>query len=92
MIDFTRQFSHELEGEYAGMEALHCSFYYDPDPEFEAVTKRASWSSTYRPGDEFWGAPGDRCEAWIQRVENSPNFQAALRHKPREVRIDQGDI
>jgi hypothetical protein len=92
MIDFTRQFTHEENGEYAGMEQLGCSFYYDPDPEFESVTKAADWSKTYRPGDQFWGAPADGAGPWIERVEGSPNFQSALRHEPRRVSLFQGPV
>jgi hypothetical protein len=93
IVDFTRQFSHEDEdGEYAGMEQLGCSFYYESDPEFEAVTKPADWNAAYRPGDQFWGAPVDHAHDWIARVEASPNFKAALVHAPRAAQINQGPV
>jgi hypothetical protein len=80
MIDFTRQFSHDdAAGEYVGMEQLYCSFYYDDDAFEDRVP-------------EIWGGTVDRSDAWVARVEAEPTFQAGLRHEPREVRIDQGDV
>ena len=93
MIDFTRQFSHEDEhGDYAGMEQLGCSFYYDVRSDFEALTKQASWSETYHPGDQFWGAPGERTADWIASVANSPSFQTAVRYPPRAAQIGQSYV
>jgi hypothetical protein len=43
-LDFVRQFSYDMDGEYDHMEQLHCSFLYDPTPALESVTPENLWS------------------------------------------------
>lgn len=81
-LHFTRQFTHEEEdGEYGGMEQLHCVIYYEPTPELRALTCTL-WSS--------------RCESlaeFFAQVDALPAFQIPVcDHTPLRAEIEQEDV
>jgi len=80
-FDFTRQFTHEEEGEYAGMEQLHCTTYYEPTTELRRIETNL-WSQNCASLDDFF-----------QRVERLAEFQLPLRaYSPLRAEIDQEDV
>ena len=80
-LGFTRQFTHEEDGEYAGMEQLHCTVYYEPTHELRAC-EATLWSSDCPSRDEFFA-----------RVEAMPAFQIPARgHAPLRAEIDQENV
>ena len=80
-LDLTRQFTHEEDGEYAGMEQLHCVIYYEPTPELRGLTRNL-WSSACASLAEFFA-----------RVEDMPEFRIpAERHKPLRSELDQEEV
>ena len=80
-LDLTRQFTHEEDGEYAGMEQLHCTMYYAPAPELRALTRNL-WSYDCASLAEFFA-----------RVEAMPEFQIPVNeHVPLRAAIDQENV
>lgn len=81
-LHLTRQFTHEEEdGEYAGMEQLHCIIYYDPTPELRALDRNL-WSSDCASRADFFA-----------RVEAMPEFQIpAHRHTAVRAELDQENV
>lgn len=78
----TRQFTHEEEdGEYGGMEQLHCIIYYEPTPELRGLARNL-WSSACASVADFFA-----------RVEGMPEFRIpAERHTPLRAELDQEDV
>jgi len=80
-LDFTRQFTHEEDGEYAGMEQLHCTVYYAPAPELDALQ-----------GD-LWSEQGGPLQEFFARVEAMPEFEIPTQsHSPVRAEIDQENV
>jgi hypothetical protein len=80
-LSFTRQFTHEEDGEYAGMEQLSCTIYYAPAPELQ-VLKTTLWSFDCPLLDEFFA-----------RVEGLTEFQIPTRRfTPIRAEIDQEEV
>jgi hypothetical protein len=65
-VDFTRQFVHEVDGEYDHMEQLHCTIYCEPLEELGEV-KTNLWSYDFPSLEEFFAA-----------VEALPEFQLPM--------------
>jgi hypothetical protein len=77
----TRQFTHEEDGEHAGMEQLHCIIYYEPTAELRALDRNL-WSTHCASLDDFFA-----------QVEAMPELQIpAQRHTPLRAEIDQEDV
>jgi hypothetical protein len=77
----TRQFTHEEDGEYAGMEQLHCIIYYEPAAELRTLNHNL-WSSHCASLADFFA-----------QVEAMPEFQVPThRHTPLRAEIDQEDV
>jgi hypothetical protein len=80
-FDFTRQFTHEEDSEYAGMEQLHCTIYYTPTPDLRGLDTNL-WSHDCSSLDDFF-----------RRVEQLPEFNLPLRsHVPLRAELDQEDV
>jgi hypothetical protein len=82
-VDFVRQFSLYVDGEYDHMEQLHCNFYFAP------TDLRRNLGS----GD-VWGDPETResLAKWVRDVEAQPAFVAAASEKPDATLIQQEEI
>ncbi|HEX8848273.1 MAG TPA: hypothetical protein VF761_01945, partial [Gemmatimonadaceae bacterium] len=65
-FDFTRQFTHEEEGEPAGMEQLSCTLYFPPTEERRALRTNL-WSFGFASAAEFFAA-----------VEALPEFRVVM--------------
>jgi len=77
-LGFVRQFSMEEDGEYAGMEQLHCIFFFEPTPELELLQGNM-WSFNYPTLDSFFA-----------EVEMRDAFKlASTTYRPIEVRVMQ---
>lgn len=80
-LDFTRQFTHEEDGEYAGMEQLSCTVYYAPTHELGELATNL-WSYDCPSLGEF-----------VARVEGLPAFQIPTqRFTPLRAEIDQDEV
>ena len=64
--DFTRQFTHEEDGEYVSMEQLSCTVYFRPADELASLKA------------ELWSFAFDSPEAYFAAVESLPEFRSAL--------------
>lgn len=77
----TRQFTHEEDGEYAGMEQLHCILYYEPAPELRTLDRNL-WSTACASLEDFFA-----------RVEAMPEFRIpAHGHVPLRVEVEQENV
>lgn len=77
-FNFTRQFTHEEDGAYAGMEQLGCTVLYEPAGELAAFDMNL-WSFDCGSVAEFFA-----------RVEAMPEFQIpTARFAPLRAAIDQ---
>lgn len=81
-VDFTRQFSHENEdGEYAGMEQLHCVIYYEPTDELRALTRN------------LWSSACDSVADFFARIVEMPEYRVPVeRYTPLRAETDQEDV
>jgi hypothetical protein len=80
-LDLTRQFAHEEDGEYIGMEQLHCTIYYEPTAELRTLENNL-WSSECASVAEFF-----------ERVAEMPEFQIPLRSRtPLRADIAQEEV
>jgi hypothetical protein len=80
-LDFTRQFTHDEDGEYAGMEQLHCTLYYEPVGDLLALD------------GTLWSYGFDSRESFFTQVEAMPEFQIpSHRHAPLRAEIDQENV
>lgn len=77
-LGFVRQFSMEEDGEYAGMEQLHCVFFFEPTPDLARLHGNM-WSFNYPDPDSFFVAV-EALEAF--KLASGP-------HIPIEVRVMQ---
>lgn len=78
--NLTRQFTHEEDGGYAGMEQLQLTILYEPTPDLAAVETNL-WSLDCASVDE-----------WFARVEALPEFHAAMSGQPVACEIFQDDV
>lgn len=77
-LNFTRQFMHEEDGEYAGMEQLGCTVYYPPVDELRAL------------GTNLWSLDCASPEEFFVRVEALVEFQIpTTRQTPLRAEVDQ---
>jgi hypothetical protein len=77
-LDFTRQFSFEEDGEYAGMEQLHCTFHFRDVADLETNV----WSSTFGSLADFFA-----------EVEALAEFQLPIaKARPFKVVITQEEV
>ncbi|MDX2059491.1 MAG: hypothetical protein SFV24_16895 [Gemmatimonadales bacterium] len=74
-LDFTRQFELPEDGQYSGMEQLHCTFHFPPSAAARALATNL-WSMNAPSLDAFFG-----------QVEATPQFRAAL-EMGRPVRVE----
>ena len=80
-LDLTRQFAHEENGEYLGMEQLHCTLYYEPTDKLRML-KCSLWSAECSSLGEFFA-----------RVEKMPEFQIPLSGStPLRADVGQEDV
>ncbi len=80
-LGFVRQFSLEEDGEYAGMEQLHCIFFFEPAPELAPI-RGNMWSFNYPDAASFFA-----------EVEARDAFKlAGTMYTPIEVRVMQGAV
>ena len=80
-LDLTRQFSHEEEGEYAGMEQLHCTLYYKPAPELRSLQA------------DLWSYDCASLSDFFTRVAGMPEFRIPVEsHTPLRAEIDQENV
>ena len=79
-LDFVRQFSFYIDGEYDHMEQLHLLFTCAPTPELLPLT-RNHWSFDYPSLGEYFAD-----------VENFPEFQTALQHSSWAVNVQQQQV
>jgi hypothetical protein len=80
-LALTRQFAHEENGEYLGIEQLHYTFYYEPTDELRAL-KCTLWSAHCSSLAEFF-----------DRVEQMPEFQIPVSGStPLRAEVDQENV
>lgn len=61
-VDFLRQFTvYSRDGDYDHMEQLHCTFFFEPTPELQALGSDSEWS-------------GRSLDVWFAQVEELPAF------------------
>jgi hypothetical protein len=76
-LDFVRQFSFHVDGEYDHMEQLHLELTCMPTQELLAI-ERNHWAFDYPSLAEYFAD-----------VESFPEFQIALMHSPWSVTVQQ---
>jgi hypothetical protein len=76
----TRQFTHEEDGEYAGMEQLRVTLHYEPTDDLREL-QTALWSQECAS-----------FAAWCARVEALPGFAAVLGRRPVGCEISQDEV
>lgn len=76
-LDFTRQFTYEEDGEYAGMAQLHCTLRFKPKRKLRKLGHANLWSFELER-DEFYA-----------RAVALPGFAFVLaeRPQPREIEV-----
>jgi hypothetical protein len=80
-FDFTRQFSTDDEdGEYEGMEQLHCKFSCDPDEELQELNTNL-WAYDFATLDEYFEA-----------VQALKEFQVATSRHKWNCEVTQGKV
>ena len=80
-LDLTRQFAHEENGQYVGMEQLHCTLYYQPTDELRALKCN------------LWSAHCSSLAEFFDRVEQLPEFQIPVRSStPLRADIGQENV
>lgn len=80
-FNFTRQFTHEEDGEYAGMEQLDCTIYYEPTPELRALQVN------------IWSYDSVSLAQFFARVEALPEFRLVTgAHTPVRAEVDQENV
>lgn len=80
-LDFTRQFAHEIDGEYDHMEQLQCTFYFTPEPDLRPLST------------SLWSSEAESLNAFFTQVEALPEFQVPItRYRPLRVRVTQEGV
>ena len=80
-FSFTRQFTHDEEGEYSGMEQLGCAFLYAPDHELSQLKT------------SLWSFDSPSLDAYFSQVEALPEFRVPLaRFTPISADISQEEV
>jgi hypothetical protein len=69
-LGFTRQFTIEEDGEYVGMEQLHCTTFFQPVPKLSALES------------SVWSYDSSSAEEFFTRTESMPEFQIPIREAP----------
>ncbi len=78
--NLTRQFTHEEDGEYAGMEQLQLTIRYAATPELEPVST------------SLWSYDCASVAEWFARVEALPEFQSVIGRQPLDCEVTQEDV
>jgi len=80
-LGFVRHFSIEEDGEYAGMEQLHCISFFEPTPELKSL-RGNMWSFNYPDVDTFF-----------TEVEHRDAFKlVSALYAPIDVRVMQWEV
>ena len=79
-LDFVRQFSFYIDGEYDHTEQLHLELTCTPTQELLAI-ERNHWAFDYPSLGEYFAD-----------VENFPEFQTALKHSPWAATVQQQQV
>ncbi|HEU4566040.1 MAG TPA: hypothetical protein VFS05_15375 [Gemmatimonadaceae bacterium] len=78
--NLTRQFTHEEDGEHAGMEQLQLTIFFEPDAELRTMAM------------SLWSANCGSVEEWFARVEALPAFAAAFGRAPVGCEVMQETV
>lgn len=78
--NLTRQFTHEEDGEYAGMEQLQLTILYEATPDLASIKTK------------LWSLDCASAEEWFARVEVLPEFQAVMGRQPVGCEVFQEDV
>lgn len=76
-LDFTRQLSIEIDGEYDYMLQFHITFYYSSANISEEGFEKNFWSSGF-----------NNLSAFINKIKESRGYEWAINQKPIKVKID----
>lgn len=77
---FTRQFTHEEDGDYEGMEHVELNLLYDTAPEL------MEFETT------LWSYDFATLEEWVKAVEQLPEFRMALDRNPVGCEVRQEEV
>jgi hypothetical protein len=78
--NLTRQFTHEEDGEYSGMEQLQLTILYEATPDLASVTTN------------IWSLDCGSVQEWFARVEALPAFQSILDRTPVGCEVFQENV
>ena len=76
----TRQFTHEDDGEYTGMEQLQLSIFYESAPDLTSVETT------------LWSFDCASSEEWFVRVEGLPEFGIVAHRQPIGCELFQEEV